>query len=119
MVVDDNVDFCTIVSLILKRKGYAVASAKDGPKAIEMAKENAFDVIFMDIRLPLMNGVEVCRRIKGIRPQAVAVMMTAYAAHDLVQEALQHGAYRVIYKPVDMDEVIELVEEIVKTKQRG
>ena len=117
LIVDDNISLCKTMSFVLGRKGYAVATAKDGPQAIERVKENPFDMIFMDIKMPLMNGVETYRRIKQIRPEAVVMMMTAYAVEDLVQEALQEGAYGIIYKPLDIEKILAVIEEAREAKQ--
>jgi len=108
--VDDNVSLCRSMSLVLERKGYAVTTASDGPDAIAMVEERHFDIIFMDIKMPLMDGVETYKRIKKMRPEAVVMMMTAYAVEELVQEALQEGAYGIIYKPVDIEEVVAIIE---------
>ncbi len=94
--VDDDLNLSKTMSLILGRKGYAVTTARDGLEALERVKKKPFDMIFMDVRLPRMDGVEAYRRIKKIRPEAVVVMMTAYAVEDLVQEALSEGAYGVV-----------------------
>jgi len=111
LIVDDNVSLGKTMSFILKRKGYSVVIARDGQEAIERVKETPFDIIFMDIKMPLMNGVETYRRVKKIRTEAVVIMMTAYAVEDLVQEALCEGAYGIIYKPLDNDRVISIIEE--------
>ena len=116
LVVDDNVSLCKTMSFALGRKGYAVATANDGPEAIAMVEARPFDMIFMDIKMPLMDGVETYRRIKNIRPEAVVMMMTAYAMEELVQEALQEGAYGVVYKPLDMEKVIALIERARQAK---
>jgi DNA-binding NtrC family response regulator len=105
------------MALILRRRGYAVVTAQDGEEAIQRVEEQPFDVIFMDIKMPLMNGVETYRRIKGIRPEAVVVMMTAYAVEDLVEEALQKGAYGIVYKPLDVERVVAIIEEARDAKQ--
>jgi DNA-binding NtrC family response regulator len=112
LIVDDDISLCKIMTLILGRKGYAVTTAQDGAEAIERVKEKAFDMIFMDIRMLPMNGVETYKRIKKIRPEAVVMMMTAYAVEDLVQEALQEGAYGITYKPLDIKRVITVIEEV-------
>ena len=119
LIVDDNVSQCKTMSLILRRKGSAVATANDGWEAIETVQERPFDMIFMDIKMPLMNGVEAYRRIKEIRPGAVVMMMTAYAVEDLVQQALDEGAYGIVYKPLDIEEMLRLVEEIRGRKRKA
>jgi DNA-binding NtrC family response regulator len=117
LIADDNINLCKSMALILRRRGYAVVTAQDGEEAIQRVEEQPFDVIFMDIKMPLMNGVETYRRIKGIRPEAVVVMMTAYAVEDLVEEALQKGAYGIVYKPLDVERVVAIIEEARDAKQ--
>ena len=111
LIVDDDISMCSTMSLILKRKGYAVSTANDGLEAIEKVGESPFDIIFMDIKMPVMDGVEAYKRIKKIRPEAVVIMMTAYAVEDLVEEALKEGAYGIVYKPLDIEKVVALIKE--------
>ena len=117
LIADDNINFCKTMSFVLEKKGYAVTTAKDGPEAIQKVKEKSFDIIFMDIKMPLMDGVQTYKRIKEIRPEAVVVMMTAYSVEDLVQEALREGAYGIIYKPLDIEKVVALIEELRQAKR--
>jgi len=112
LIVEDDTSLSKTMSAILRRKGYSVTAARDGLEAIEKVKEGRFCPIFMDVRLPLMNGVETYRMVKQLRADVVVVMMTAYAVEDLLQEALQEGAYGVLHKPLNMAEVLGLVEEI-------
>jgi CheY-like chemotaxis protein len=117
LIVDDNVSLGKTMSFVLGRKGYAVTTARDGPEAIERVRERPFDMIFMDIKLPLMDGVETYRRIKQIRPEAVVMMMTAYTVEDLVQQALEEGAYGILYKPLDIEKVIAVIEKAREARQ--
>ena len=117
LIVDDNASLCQTMSFILGRKGYNVTTARDGLEALARVKKRPFDMVFMDIKMPLMDGVETYKRIKKVRPEAVVVMMTAYAVEDLVQEALQEGAYDIIYKPLDIEKVIALIERAKDNNQ--
>jgi len=119
LIVDDNADICSIMSLILKFQGYTVTTASNGLEATEKVREHPFDAIFMDIMMPIMDGVKSCKIIKKMRPEAVVVMMTAYAVEDLVQEALREGACDVFYKPVDIDKMVDLIEGLRAKKQRA
>ena len=110
---------CRVMSFILEDKGYAVATAQSGSEAIAKVKETPFDIIFMDIKMPDMDGVETYNRIKKIRPEAVVVMMTAYAVEDLIQEALKKGANGVMYKPLDIKKVVALIEKARKKHEAG
>lgn len=117
LIVDDNESMCKTLSFILNRRGYATTTAHDGPDAIRLTEETPFDLTLMDIRMPLMNGVEAFKKINGLRPGAAVVMMTAYSVEELVQEALKEGAFGIIYKPLDIDKVISLIEEAKKARK--
>ena len=119
LVVDDNISLCRTMSLILRRNCCAVITALDGLEAIERARKIPFDVIFMDIKMPGMDGVEAYRRIKQIRPDPVVIMMTAYSVENLIDEALKEGAYSILYKPLDMEKVLRMLGEILERKRSG
>ncbi len=110
LVVDDSVGLRKTFSFILKRKGYAVTMAADGQEAVNEVMQCAFDIIFMDIKMPGMNGIEAYKNIKKIRSDAAVVMMTAFPLEKLVQEALRIGALAVLLKPLNIDEVVGLIE---------
>lgn len=117
LIVEDNINLYKTISFILGRKGYIVTNAKDGAEAIERVKERPFDIIFMDIKMPLMDGIETFKEIKKIKPETIVVMMTAYAVEDLISKALKEGAYGIIYKPLNMEELLRLTEEILEKKK--
>lgn len=119
LIVDDNISLCKTMTFILKHKGYTVTTAKDGLEAIDRVKASSYDLIFMDIKMPLMNGVETYKRIKKIRPDAIVIMMTGYSVDDLIQEAIKEGAYGVLYKPLDLDNVISLIQNALDKKEGG
>ena len=116
LLVDDNVSLTRTLSLILGRKGYEVNTAETGFEAIDLIKEKPYDIIFMDIKMPVMDGVETFKKIKKIRSDAVVMIMTAYSVDDLVQEVMQEGAYGIIYKPLDINKVVGIIEEVTKIK---
>ena len=95
-------------------EGYNVVLAENGYQAIEMAKQTPFDLIFMDIKMPGINGVQTFREIKKINPEAVVIMMTAYSVEDLVREALEEGAYAVVYKPFDIEKIVSIIESALQ-----
>ena len=115
--MDDNASLYKTMSFILGRKGYVVDTAKNGLEAIEKVHEKPFDMIFMDIKMPLMDGVETHRKITKIRPEAMVMMMTAYAVEDLVQQALEEGAYGIFYKPLEIEKVIDVIESAREAKE--
>ena len=118
LVVDDKFSDRETLKTILEDKGYRVATAKDGSEAIEMVKGKHYDIIFLDVVLPGMDGVETFERVKGIDPEVTVIMMTGYTEEDLVRKAVSEGAYTCIYKPFDMEKLIGLVEGISKEKKK-
>ncbi|MFC2001469.1 response regulator [Chloroflexota bacterium] len=114
LVVDDQFGDRETLKVILEDKGYRVATAGDSAQAIQMVKERHYDIIFLDIKLPGMDGVETFEQVKQIDSKAVVIMMTGYTEEDLVKRAVSGGAYTCIYKPFDMEKVVELVESIAK-----
>jgi len=117
LIVDDNTSFSQTMSFVLSRKGYETSTAEDGLEALEQVKQRQFDVILLDIKLPKLDGVEVYRRIKDSQPNVPVLMMTAYSVNDLVQEAIREGAYAVIRKPLDLDQLISMIEAARKPGQ--
>ncbi len=84
LIVDDNVGLAETLSFILEIKGYGTGIAKDGNEAVEKVKNKFFNIIFMDIKMPLMNGVEAFKEIKKISPSSIVFMMTAYGVEELI-----------------------------------
>ncbi len=117
LVVDDIKSIRLTLSGILGDEGYNVVLAEDGYQAIEMAKQTPFDFVFMDIKMPGINGVQTFREIKKVNPQAVVIMMTAYSVEDLVRQALGEGAYGVVYKPFDIDKIVGMIESALHCPQ--
>lgn len=111
LVVDDNEEFCRNVADILELKDYEVVTAYDGFKALELVKQNSFDLVLMDVKMPVIDGVETFKKVKKIAPDTPVIMVTAFAVEDLIREALREGAFGSLKKPLDFDEVFELIEQ--------
>lgn len=110
LVVDDLKSIRLTLGGILEDEGFSVVLAENGYQAIEVAKQTSFDLIFMDIKMPGINGVQTFREIKNVNPQATVIMMTAYSVEDLLREALEEGAYTVIYKPFDIENLLSIIK---------
>ncbi|MFH1124032.1 MAG: response regulator [Pseudomonadota bacterium] len=108
--VDDDLEFCQNAADIFEMKGYEVAIASDGFKALELVKQIGFDLVLMDIMMPLMDGVETLKKIKEIAPGMPVIMVSAYGVEDLVKEALREEAFGFLRKPVDFEKLYILIE---------
>jgi|Deesub1362A_J573_1020465.scaffolds.fasta_scaffold00004_32 DNA-binding NtrC family response regulator len=114
LIADDDASMREGLIDILEAYGYQVDGAVNGADAVEKCKNNTYDLIFMDMKMPVMNGVQSYKEIKKILPEAVVVMITAYFLEDLIADALKGGVYGVLYKPLDIDRIVELIENTDK-----
>jgi len=113
LVVDDNEEFCQNIKDILELKDYAVATAFDRFKALDLVKGNGFDLVLMDVKMPVMNGVDTFKKIKEIAPTTPVIMITAYTVEDLIREALKEGALGALKKPLDFDELFDIIDRVI------
>ena len=111
LIVDDDANFRNTLSKILTKKGYEINTAESGSRALDLIKERAFDVVLMDIKMPVMNGVETHKKIKEVRPGSTVIMMTAFSVDDLIREAVKEGVYAVVRKPFDVDTIVNMIEK--------
>jgi DNA-binding NtrC family response regulator len=111
LIVDDDQNFCYTLSKILIQKGYETETANDGFMALKMAEEKEFDTVLMDIKMPVMDGVQTYKKMKSIRPEIVVIMMTAFSIDDLIRDAIKEGAYAVARKPFDIDTIVNMIEK--------
>jgi two-component system response regulator HydG len=114
LVVDDLKSIRLTLGGILEDEGHNVVLAENGYQAIEVVKQTPCDLVFMDIKMPGINGVQTFREIKKINPKAVVIMMTAYSVEDLIKEALEEGAYAVVYKPFDIEKIVSIIESALR-----
>lgn len=114
LIVDDDSDMTETLSDILREMDYLAQTANDGEAAVRKVADNGFQIALMDIKMPGMDGVEVCKRIKKIQPGINVIMMTAYSSDRLVDEAVKVGAREVLKKPLEIGNVLAILGEIAK-----
>jgi two-component system NtrC family response regulator len=93
--------------------GYEVSTAVGGWQGLAKIRENPPDILFLDIKMPQMDGLECLRRIKKIKRKFVVVVMTGYGDIESAREAMRLGADEFISKPFDLDDLKRLVNELV------
>lgn len=109
-IVDDDRDLAESLAIALEGSGYEVEVAYSGEEAIKIFSEKTFDIAFMDVKLPGKNGVESFLEIKKLKPGARVVMMTGYSVEQLLQQALDSGAWGILHKPIDMKKLLSMLE---------
>ncbi len=113
LLVDDNPDMVTTMSCILFRSGYNVVTAADGLEAVERFRVGRFDLVLMDMVMPLMDGLEAFHKIRQIDPAASVILMTAYYDESRICSAVAAGAICSVHKPVDIPGLIRLIKKSI------
>lgn len=111
LVVDDDRATCVLVAKMLCMRGYSVDVAHDGECALELIRAKDYALALIDYRMPGMDGIELYRRIRQLRPEVAGVFLTGYPTIDTVFPAIGVGVERVLSKPADSDELYEVVEQ--------
>jgi len=119
LLVDDNEDFLDSTKDVLDDEGYDVVTATSGEEAIELAGTQTFDVILMDIKMPGMNGVESFIEMKRRNPKVKVIMVTAYSVEDLIRQALNEGVFAVLSKPLDIDGLFHMLDDVKRDGKDG
>ena len=119
LIVDDEKDFCTVLSDSLSQDRYRVFTAFNGKMALQLAKKEKPDLMLLDIKMPGMDGIEVLRKIKKMKKEIVVIMFTGYGTLETAREAMKLGAYDYVTKPVDLFLLKSLVEEVLGGVTKG
>ena len=117
LIVEDNEMNRDMLSRRLERRGYAIAIAVDGCAGVEMARTEAPDLILMDVSLPVMDGWEASRRIKG-DPATAAIPIIALTAHAMTSDrdkSIKAGCNDYDTKPVELPRLLGKIEALLKT----
>lgn len=115
LIVDDDPGMVETLADVLQAKHYQVATAHSGEAAVAMARSAPCDAVLMDIVMPGLNGVEALKVIRAVAPRTKVILMTAYSRHQLVEEGKAATAMAVMPKPLDLDEVLALLERATRT----
>ncbi|HEY7350920.1 MAG TPA: response regulator [Ktedonobacterales bacterium] len=105
LVVDDEPGVLTTIQAILKMEGYDVRGAASGHDALNILREQAFDLILTDLRLGSDDGLEMLAELRKLAPDTVAIVLTGYASLESAIEAMRQGAYDYLVKPTDVEEL--------------
>lgn len=111
LAVDDEPAIRSMMKLLQRQTGWQVDTAASAEEALELLACQNYDVFFLDLNLPGMDGIELCRRIRQIKPAAVAFAVTGYASIAHKEECLSAGFTDYFTKPVKLSELISAARQ--------
>jgi len=117
LLIDDEPNLLHSLALILIGAGNKVDTAKNAEAAIQCLQNDIFDLIFLDIKLPDMNGMELLGRIRGIDKDTPVIILTAHASLETAIDAVRKGARDYLLKPVDPANLVDRVRDILAEQQ--
>ncbi|HID40014.1 MAG TPA: sigma-54-dependent Fis family transcriptional regulator [Calditrichaeota bacterium] len=117
LVVDDEEIVRESLTGWFEEDGYTVDKAKDAVEALNKMTQTRWDIYFVDIKMPGMDGLELQRRIREIDKEAIVIIITAYASVDTAVQALKEGAFDYITKPFDPDQLSRLIRNAAKQRR--
>lgn len=117
-IVDDDADVADSLADVLELSGHEVTTAYGSSEAVEKFHEQDFDLVFMDVMMPGMNGVESFIEIKKFKPDAKVVMMTGFSVQNLLDQAIEEGAAGVLHKPVAVEDILTMLENQEPSAER-
>lgn len=116
LIVDDEESMREFLSIMLHREGYQVEAAADGLQAVARLKEQSFDLVITDMKMPRMGGFELLAHIRERFAETVVIMITAFSTTEEAVEAMKQGAYDYIIKPFKNDEIRLIVKNALERR---
>ena len=117
MVIDNEEGLCRMMAAVLMDEGHAVRTFNDPIEAVELFRHGVWDLVISDIKMPGIDGLEVLQRIKTIEPDIPVIMITAFATVEMSIQALRRGAYDMLTKPFEPDELLYRVRNALSHNQ--
>lgn len=116
LIIDDEPLMRLSISDALKAEGYNIASAESGGEGLNAIKDNAYDVVITDLKLPEVDGLQILKGCRQFSPATKILMITAHGSVETAVEAMKLGAYDYITKPFSMDELILVVKRLIQLR---
>lgn len=111
LIVDDDLIVRNFLGETLKRKHLDVTTAENGNKAMAYLKENTFDLVITDMKMPDITGLDVLRKVKELSPSTLVIVITAYGSIENAVEAMRLGAFNYLLKPFSPDTIEAIIEK--------
>ena len=115
MIVDDNSELVSLYSIMFERQGYRVLKAMNGASALQILEDSAPDLFILDIMMPEINGIELCRRIRALpqHEETPVIFLSAYSDTEIVEKTFAAGANDFARKPIDLQDLEAKVHKLL------
>ena len=123
LLVDDERSEREGVSFLIDKFGYPleIKQAANGQKALELMRKEAFDILFTDVKMPIMDGLELAKEVSALYPDTIIIIFSAYSEFDFAKKAMEAGVVNYLLKPVEIDEfkicMDAVLEKIEKNRE--
>lgn len=117
LIADDEFSLRLVLRTAMNKVGYEVDTAQNGKEALHMAKENYYDVVILDIRMPEIDGLQAFYEIHKVKPNLPIILMTAFGSSEIAVDAMKQGAYDYILKPFNLEEIKIIVNRAIRMQQ--
>ncbi|MDH5544187.1 MAG: response regulator [Gammaproteobacteria bacterium] len=114
LIADDNQQNMYLVRFLLERAGYDVDEVENGKLAVEACEKTRYDLVLMDIQMPVMDGLEATRIIKRFKPAPLIVALTAFAMKEDIDSFFSAGCDGYITKPIETNAFMENIADYIK-----
>ncbi len=114
VVIDDQVGVRYLLDTLVKEEGHNSYTGANGAEAVELVRAYQPDLVFMDIKMPVMDGTQALEKIKELGLHADVVMMTAFTEKEVIDKAYRNGAVKCIIKPFDINDVRAIIRDYSK-----
>jgi DNA-binding response OmpR family regulator len=116
LLVDDEDVFRANAKTLFKKRGFTVATAANGLEALAAIRENDYDVVILDVKMPEMDGNEVLYSLKKIKPRTEVIILTGHGTSESISFGLREGAFAYLTKPCDIDLLAVKIREAYRKK---
>jgi DNA-binding NtrC family response regulator len=119
LLVDDEVGFVEVLSKRITRRGMTVTAASSGSEAIQALRRRDFDVAVLDLKMEVMDGIEVLKIFKKMAPAMPVIMLTGHGSESSAREGIKFGAFDYLTKPYELEDLIQKIREAIRQGGKG
>lgn len=119
LVVDDDEIIRVLFEKTLEELGHSVTTAESGSSGLKFVERFDFDLVFLDLKMPGMDGAELLRRIRGIKPELLVIVITGYPDSEMMSRALAQGPFGIMNKPFAESDIVIAINSFLQRSKLG